>query len=197
MKQPLVLYSQLRMRPKVEATIDDLYKVKGKAELVNGRIVHLAPLEFFQHHAAWEIRMSLSHYGKATRRGYAIGSNVGFEVDLPHRKSFCPDAAFWTGKLTMKFGDGAPIFAVEVRREADYGPRAERRMAEKRADYFATGSVVVWDVDLESEEVVRVYRSSSPSDTTFYRRGELAEAEPALPGWTMPIDDLFPKEHES
>ncbi len=24
------------------------------------------------------------------------------------------------------------------------------------------------------------------------RRGERAEAEPALPGWSMPVDELFP-----
>jgi len=26
---------------------------------------------------------------------------------------------------------------------------------------------------------------------TVYRRGQIAEAEPAVPGWTMPVDDLF------
>jgi len=24
-----------------------------------------------------------------------------------------------------------------------------------------------------------------------YHRGEMAEAEPALPAWSMPVDDLF------
>ena len=40
----------------------------------------------------------------------------------------------------MKFFQGAPVFAVEVRSEGDYGPRAEREMAAKRADYFAAGT---------------------------------------------------------
>jgi Uma2 family endonuclease len=64
-------------------------------------------------------------------------------------------------------------------------------MAKKRADYFAAGTKAVWDVDLESDEVVRVYRASSPNDPTVYRRGETAEAEPAVSGWTMPVDELF------
>jgi Uma2 family endonuclease len=93
----------------------------------------------------------------------------------------------------MKFADGAPVFAVEVRSEGDYGPRAERRMAKKRADYFAAGTLVVWDVDILSDDVVRVYRASDPEQATIYRRGEIAEAEPAVPGWTMPVDDLFPE----
>ena len=60
----------------------------------------------------------------------------------------------------MKFFEGAPVFAVEVRSEGDYGPRAEAAMARKRSDYFAAGTLVVWDVDLLSEDVVNVYRAS-------------------------------------
>jgi Uma2 family endonuclease len=97
----------------------------------------------------------------------------------------------------MKFSDGAPTFAVEVRSDSDYGPRSERQMAAKRADYFAAGTLVVWDVDLLSEDVVRVYRASAPTTATVYKRGQLAEAEPALPGWTMSVDDLFFQEQES
>ena len=67
----------------------------------------------------------------------------------------------------------------------------ERAMAAKRADYFACGTLVVWDVDLLSEDVVKVYRASDPDHPTIYRRGETAEAEPAVPGWQMPVNDLF------
>jgi len=91
----------------------------------------------------------------------------------------------------MGFFEGAPIFAVEVRSEGDYGPQAEQEMAAKRADYFAAGTQAVWDVDLLSDDVVRVYRASDPTHPTIYRRDDIAEAEPAVPGWTMPVDDLF------
>ena len=64
-------------------------------------------------------------------------------------------------------------------------------MARKRADYFAAGTLVVWDVDLIGADTVKVYRASDPAHPTIYRRGDIAEAEPAVPGWTMPVDDLF------
>ena len=35
-------------------------------------------------------------------------------------------------------------------------------MAQKRADYFAAGTLVVWDVDLLADDVVRVYRADAP-----------------------------------
>lgn len=184
------------MGTKVEATIEDLYKVDGKAELVNGEIVYMSPMGGLPHYAARQITVSLVTYEKATRRGVAIGDNAAFVVNLPHRKSFSPDAAFYLGKLTMKFGEGAPLFAVEVRSDGDYGPRAERQMAAKRGDYFAAGTLVVWDVDLLSDEVVKVYRASEPKMPTVYKRGQVAEAESALAGWTMLVDDLFYQAHE-
>jgi len=180
------------MSTKTEAAIEDLYKVDGKAELVNGEIVHMSPTGKMPSYAAGEIFVSLRHYQRDTGSGQAVTDGAGFVVNLPGRKSFSPDAAFYTGRDTgMKFFEGAPVLAVEVRSEGDYGPEAERRMAQKRADYFAAGTLVVWDVDLLSETPVRSYRATEPENPAAYRRGELADAEPALPGWKMPVDDLF------
>ena len=179
------------MSTKTEATIEDLYKVDGKAELVNGEIVHMSPTGGRPNRVAGEIFVSLRDYERRTKSGYAVSDNAAFMVSLPRRKSFSPDAAFYVGEITMKFFEGAPVFAVEVRSEGDYGARAEREMARKRADYFAAGTQVVWDVDLLSAEVVRVYSATDPETPRIYRRGETAEAEPAVPGWAMAVDDLF------
>ncbi|HXI26368.1 MAG TPA: Uma2 family endonuclease [Pyrinomonadaceae bacterium] len=176
----------------LEATIEDLYAIKGKAEIVNGEIVHMSPTGAAPSYAASEIFVSLREYSKRTKTGYAIGDNAAFHVQLPNRKSFSPDAAYHIGKWTgMKFFEGAPVFAVEVRSEGDYGPAAERAMAAKRTDYFAAGTRVVWDVDLLSDDVVKSYRVESPEQPRVFRRGEIADAEPAAPGWSMPVDDLF------
>jgi Uma2 family endonuclease len=180
------------MAIQMQATIDDLYKIDGKAELVNGQLVLDSPTGGLPGYASVEILSSLRIYAKRTKSGHAIGDNIGFIVDLPNRQSFCPDAAFYTGTLTMKFLEGAPVFAIEVRSEHDYGLLMERKLAQKRTDYFAAGTQVVWDVDLQSNDVIRVYRATNPEQPTVYKRGEIAEAEPAVPHWTMPVDDLFP-----
>ena len=182
------------MSTKVEATIEDLYKVEGKAELVNGEIILMSPTGGRPGYAGDAIASSLFNYSERTGFGQAVGDNKAFKVNLPRRKSFSPDAAFYIGPDPgMKFVDGAPVFAVEVRSEGDYGLRAERQMAAKRAEYFAAGTLVVWDVDLLSDDVVRVYRASDPEKAVIYRRGEIAEAEPAVPGWTIPVNALFRK----
>ena len=180
------------MSTKTNATVEDLYKVEGKAELVNGEIVLMPPTGFLPSRASGEIFASLREYARRTKSGYAIPDNAGFVVNLPNRRSFCPDVAFYTGPPTGgKFMGGAPVFAVEVRSEGDYGPKMERKMAEKRADYFAAGTLVVWDVDVLRKAVVRVYRASEPGSPKVYRRGEVAEAEPAVSGWRLAVDDLF------
>lgn len=180
------------MSTKTEATIEDLYKVEGKAELVDGEIVHMSPTGRRPNYAARAILLSLHEYERKAGRGYAATDGGGFVVNLPHRKSFSPDAAFYVGDMdSMKFFEGAPVFAAEVRSEGDYGPQQELKVAQKRADYFAAGTLVVWDVDLLSGTPVRVYRAADPENPTAYGRGETAEAEPALPGWAMPVDDLF------
>ena len=183
------------MARKPEATVEDLYRVGGKAEIVGGELQLMTPTGGLHGYAVVAITVSLHEYGRQTGRGYALADNVGFIVNLPNRRSFSPDVAFWTGgPLSGKFIEGAPVFAVEVRSEDDDGPAAERAMSEKRADYFAAGTVVVWNVDVLKEQLVRVYRADDPTVATVYRRGELAEAEPGLPGWSMPVEDLFPPE---
>jgi len=176
-----------------EATLDDLMKEPGKAELVNGEIVRMPPTGFLPGFAATRIWRSLDDYATANRKGYAVGDNVGFAVDLPKRKSFSPDAAYYVGPHSgMKFLEGAPVFAVEVRSDGDYGKKAEKEMAQKRADYFTAGTLVVWDVDMLGVDVVKVYRASDPENPIIYRRGDMAEAEPAVLGWKMAVEDLFP-----
>jgi Uma2 family endonuclease len=181
--------SEPALRP---ATVEDLYRTEGKAELVGGRLKIMEPTGLAPGRASANIYASLREYERQTRSGYAVPENVSFLVNLPNRQSFCPDGAFFLGRDSgLKFPEGAPVLAIEVRSESDYGLRAEREMAAKRAEYFAAGTVVVWDVDLVGEDVVRVYRASEPLQPTVYRRGDTAEAEPALPGWTMPVDDIF------
>src|SRR5207237_1195580 len=158
---------------KSQATIEDLYQVKGKAELVGGEIVVISPAGVWPSRAAGTIYISLSDYERKTKSGLAFIGSVAYHVSLPNRESFCPAASWHTGRATgMKFLEGAPAFAAEVRSEDDYGPRAEERLAEKRRDYFAAGTMCVWDVDLLSPDVIKAYHSFDPDNPIIFRRGE-------------------------
>ncbi|MFN8489729.1 MAG: Uma2 family endonuclease [Caldilineaceae bacterium] len=182
------------MIAEVQATITDLYKTDDKAELVNGELQVMSPTGGAPGYAGDEIFAALREYAKRKKKGRAVSDNKAFRVQLPNRESFSPDAAYYIGPDPgMKFYEGAPVFAVEVRSEGDYVPTAERAMAEKRRDYFAAGTLVVWDVDLLNRDIIKVYRAPAPDTPTIYRYNDIAEAEPAVPGWRLPVADLFPQ----
>jgi Uma2 family endonuclease len=130
-----------------------LSREKGKAEIVDGRIVRMSPTGGLPSKASLAIASSLRSHARAHGGGHAFADNAGFLVDLPGRQSFSPDAAWYTGTVVdMRFLEGAPALA---------------------------------------EIVIRAYRASAPDTVAAYRRGDVAEAEPAVPGWRFPVDELF------
>ncbi len=176
---------------KTDELMDQLMKIDGKAEIVGGKIQQFMPTGEEPSLASGEIFVSLHLYARRIGRGRAVPDNATFRVDLPNRQSFSPDAAYIDQERdgSMRGINGAPLFAVEVRSENDYGPAAERAISAKIADYFAAGTRAVWDVDLLSENVVTLHQPQS--EPRNFRRGDVADAGAALPDWTMPVDEIF------
>jgi Uma2 family endonuclease len=175
------------------ATVGDLYRAQGKAELVNGKILKMSPTGKRPGRIGLNIALSLRAFETVTRQGEAYPDNVAFLCNLPNRGSFSPDASYYTGPQPADLDDflpNAPDFAAEIRSKGDYGRAAERKLMAKRRDYFAAGTKVVWDVDV-LKKIVRVYRATDPDRATIYRSGQIAEAEPAVPGWRMAVNEIF------
>jgi Uma2 family endonuclease len=177
------------------ATLADLARVEGKAELIGGRIVHFMASGLTPSQVAFLIARMLYDHVAATGRGIAFADGIGFVVPTLQsgRQSFSPDASYYFGPYPsnkMKFIQGPPTFAVEVRSEGDYGDAAEEEMAAKRADYFEAGTLVVWDVD-PIGRLIHKYARESPGPPTTFRAGEDADAEPALAGWRLGVDRVF------
>src|SRR5215470_6994595 len=94
--------------PSRRATLDDLLKVEGKAELIGGSIVHYMPTGHLPNRVAGRIYRSLDDHAEATGRGVAYTDSMGFAVpELPlGRESFSPDASYYVGPIPanpMKF----------------------------------------------------------------------------------------------
>ncbi len=178
-------------------TLDDLYRVEGKAELIGGRIKHYMASGHLPSKVALRIAFKLDEFARTVGHGEAYSNGIGFAMKPPlssGRESFSPDASYYSGKLPsneMKFINGAPDLAVEVRSEEDYGPAAEAEMHAKRADYFEAGTKVVWDVD-PLVRTIASYRQDQPASPTVFHIGERASAEPALPGWSILVEEVFP-----
>jgi Uma2 family endonuclease len=188
------------MTPATEtaATLDDRARVEGKAELIAGRIVHFLPSGDVPSEASFEIAVRLRDHARRKGEGVAFPDGIGYAIDPPlpsGRQTFSPDASYHIGsrpRNRMRLIEGAPTFAVEVRSENDYGDAAEGELVAKRADYFASGTLVVCDVD-PLATTIPVYRANSPAQPTLYGRGQVAEAEHAIPGWQLPVDEIYPE----
>ena len=63
-------------------------------------------------------------------------------------------------------------------------------MEAKRADYFEAGTSIVWDVDPKARSIAS-YRGDPAKPIAVFRPGQVAEAEPAVPGWLLAVDELF------
>ncbi len=177
------------------ATLDDLLKVKEKAELIHGRIVRYMATGFLPNRIAGSIFRELAAFVEEYLQGYVCTDNIGFVIDelSSGRESFSPDVSYYDGPLPenlMRFIEGAPTFAVEVRSESDYSPAAEREMVAKRVDYFAAGTKAVWDVD-PIQQLIRLYVDDAEVPVAVFRVGDQAHAEPAVPGWKLDVSRLF------
>jgi Uma2 family endonuclease len=92
------------MTTKARATIQDLYNAPGKAEIIDGELVLMSPAGEDPNYAAGEVFVSLRQYSRLTGSGRAVTDNAGFKVNLPHRDSLSPDAAYYVGPARgMKF----------------------------------------------------------------------------------------------
>ena len=104
------------VRNETTATIEDLYRVDGKAELIDGRIVPLMLAGRRPNRIAFRIAKSLDDHAEATQAGEVYTDNMGFTVPKlsSGRESFSPDASYYLGPFPsneMRFikGDSSPI----------------------------------------------------------------------------------------
>lgn len=168
----------------------------GSVPLDGGRIVNLMATGFRPNLVAVRILRYLANHVDVLGRGFTLADSISDVVnELPSgRESFPPDVSNDDGPTSlneMRFIQAVPAFAVEVWSEGDYGPAAEQSMAEKRTDYFAAGTQDVWDVDSRAD-LIHSYRRELPDQPTTFRRGQVADAEPAVPEWGVEVDRIFP-----
>src|SRR5436190_2968085 len=82
------------------ATLEDLYRVEGNAELIGGRIVYFLASGDVPSQVAFEIAVSLREHVRTTGVGVAYPDGMGYAIHPPlpsGRQSFSPDASYYVG----------------------------------------------------------------------------------------------------
>jgi Uma2 family endonuclease len=172
-----------------EADVVELHERHDRlCELIDGTLVEKA--------AWWQesqlnaiIACRLMNFVSANRLGKVFGPDGMFRLEPEQIR--IPDVAFiskqrFAGRAVQPsaFWELGCDLAVEVISPSN----TRREMERKLNDYFAAGVAIVWLVYLNPREVV-VY--TAPNSSVTLRGEELLDGGAVLPGFSVPVAQLF------
>src|SRR4051812_24599447 len=160
-------------------------------ELVNGRVVPTMPTGDEHGDVESELGMRLRAYGKESKRGRAVGGEVGIYIRRNPDTVRAADLVFISRERDLRprskgYFEIAPELVVEVLSPDD----RMSRVKDKLRDYFSAGVQVVWVVDPALRGVL-VHRSLT--DFTVLDDRQILTDEELLPGFSVPVAELFPE----
>ena len=166
---------------------DDLY------EIIDGVRVEMSPMSSRSTAVAVDIARLLSNYGLANNLGKAY-TEMLLRLPLSRDRNRRPDVAFvpftrWPrGKPEPDTNawDVLPDLFVEVVSPRDEAEEIETKVGE----YFEAGARLVWVV-YPRHRAVYVYESAQL--VRRLGRADALAADPVLPGFRLPLAELFPE----
>ena len=160
-------------------------------ELIEGRIVEMAPPRNINSYIAGRVVFYLTLYDEENNLGYTFGADGGFA--LSSNDVCIPDASFVAKERIQ--GDisnltpGAPDLAVEVISPSE----TSASINEKTRFYLETGGKVVWVIYPDE----RFAEIRTPSDKGFHVEtvafDDVLKAESVLPDFELPLNKVLPK----
>ena len=181
----------LRPPPGTATEDDALAHLEGefrrRVELIDGILVE-KPMGYCEGLLAMWLGTLLNNFVVPRRLGVVGGPDtiirlLGSQLRLPD-VSYFPWASLPAGATHARVGPVSPALAVEVL--SDSNTRAE--MEQKRQEYFAAGTLLVWIVDPRTETVA-VY--TDPTAHTTLTTTDTLDGGAVLPGFTVPVAELF------
>lgn len=162
---------------------------EGRYELVDGKVVELAPANEQHGVVALNIGTALNIYSRQQGVGRA-SVETGYVLRTGPDTVRGPDVAFvvagkdhWDN-LGNRFVAGTPDIAVEVMSPSNTSADIERKIAE----YLAAGSQRVW-VAYPSSRTVAIHHPNGATIT--YSDDDVITDEVLLPGFSLPLTDIF------
>ncbi len=176
--EELVSGEELEHRPDLEP-----------CELIEGRIVPMSPTG--ARHGEIELRIGarLLAYAESTGAGAAMTGEVGIYIRRNPDTVRAADVVYLSRERDAKrtgtgYLDVAPELVVEILSPDDRWSEVHAKLE----DYFSIGIDRVWVVDPRSR---RVFTYRSLTNLQIVRPGEELTDPELLPGFSLPVDELF------
>lgn len=178
--------------PKRKYTVEEFEQLFAQAEhgdrlleLIHGEIVEKMPTE--EHGVvAGNAVFALRSYVQIHKSG-RVGVEVRHRMPEDQWNSRMPDVSYSTARRAMATKGSVPTMpelAIEVQSPDD----SIKAMREKATYYLANGAQVVWLI-YPRKRVVEVYYANGEID--IFREGETLSGETLLPGFSLPVTDIF------
>ena len=178
-----------------QTTAEELFRMPddgSRYELIKGELRKMPPAGGEHGAVAMDIGTSLNNHVKADRLGRVFTAETGFTISSDPDTVRAPDAAFVKRERVEESGrvkgywPGAPDLAVEVVSPND----TYAQVTEKALAWLEAGTLMVLVLDPgEARRTVTVYRSSEDIRVLF--DGDTIDGAEVVPGWKLPIAELF------
>ena len=163
----------------------------GKYEIVDGELREMGNSGMKHGNIAAFLGGVIEIYARQHKLGITCDSSTAFTLQNGNRRS--PDISFIAKQrlqgiteIPQGFFTGAPDLAVEVISPSN----TFNEIHQKILEYFENGSKLVWVIYPE-EQFVLVYHELTPDK--FLRTTDNLDGEDVIPGFTVPVADLFRK----
>jgi Uma2 family endonuclease len=161
----------------------------GRCELIAGEVINMAPAGAEHGEIALELGYRIKQYADTHHLGKVYAAETGFTIARNPDTTRAPDVAFVRAQRLPPtsprgFFEGPPDLAVEVVSPSD----SHAELSAKVEQWLSAGAVSVWVVD-PANRTIDVHRAGQP--ILRLRAGDELRDEPALPGFTLRVEDVF------
>ncbi|NES72583.1 MAG: Uma2 family endonuclease [Okeania sp. SIO2D1] len=179
-------------------TVKDLKKLQVdypdyRMELVSGEIIVMSPSGLESDEVAAEIVAQLRNWVRPRKLGRVIASSGGFRLPNADRDIRTLDTSFIRAEKlprpTEDYVELVPDLIFEVKSQSD----KLLKLREKIQDFLELGTIVGVLVDPRSR-TMEVYRFMR--EKIVLRDGDVLEVAEILPGWKLPVAEVWAPEFE-
>ncbi len=173
-------------------TAEDLWRMPATEwhqELWEGRLVEMAPPGPAHGGIAVALPQLLKPMPRSSVSGVVM-AEAGFTLERNPDTVFGPDISFVRAErvppsgLPVRFWEGPPDLAVEVRSPSNSAPDIQRKVAL----YLRAGTRLVWVVDPARQQVT-VHAAGDAARTLVAQ--DVLDGGDVLPGFRVPVAELF------
>ena len=159
-------------------------------ELVAGRVVRMTPTSPTHGRIEVNVAAALKQIVRTQNPGVVMAGEVGVFTKRNPDTVRAPDVLFLSHerdalrRRPQGFLNVAPELTVEILSPTDRPDRVRRKLDE----YFAAGVRLVWVIDSATRSVQVHHGHGEPLSLA---PGAVLTGEDVLPGFEMPVDDIF------